>query len=261
MDGSTTNQNNRPGDRAGERGSALVYILIAIALLAALTITFMEPSSQQTQSQNTFKLVSELQSQADFIRTAVQECALSYPAGDINIPNAASQSDEGAHKRYPINPDSAYFSDADLGQAGNSFVESIRCPGQQDGPQPKDHARIFGGASGRFLSPPPPLFGKWQWYNGKDGVFFWTSTDKTDAFIQTSLQKLDEAFSDCEADIIQGGNDDLDQDGAVKCNAGVAGATCFRVWVITDNVAGTGQPEEGSADPETSLYPDEAACN
>ena len=34
--------------RANERGSALVYILIAIALLAALTISFMNPSSNQT---------------------------------------------------------------------------------------------------------------------------------------------------------------------------------------------------------------------
>ena len=245
-----------------ERGSALVYILIAIALLALLTVTFMSPSSQQTQSQNAFKLVSELQSQADYIRTAVQECALTYPKGDANIPNATSESDEGAHKRYPINPDSAYYSDAtDIQEAGDRLVEHIRCPGQQDGPLQKDHALIFGGNSGRFLSPPPPLFNKWQWYNGKDGVFFWISSEKTDAFIQTALEKLDALYADCEADIIQGGNDDLDQDGTVKCNAGSSTSTCFRVWIITDTQNGTGAPEDGPADPETSLYPDETACN
>ncbi|HRC26074.1 MAG TPA: hypothetical protein PKX87_01435, partial [Alphaproteobacteria bacterium] len=66
-----------------QKGSALVYILIAIALLAALTVTFMEPSSQQTTSQNAYKLASDIKAQADFITSSVQECVLSWRGGDI----------------------------------------------------------------------------------------------------------------------------------------------------------------------------------
>ena len=95
--------------RGNERGSALVYILIAIALLAALTMTFMQPSSQQAQSGNTFKSVSEIQSQIDFIRAIVQECVLTYPGGakDIDIVT----DDPDANKRYPIRPNSPPSSD------------------------------------------------------------------------------------------------------------------------------------------------------
>ena len=45
---------------SSQKGSALIYILVAIALLAALTASFMRPSSQQTSAQSGFKAVSEL---------------------------------------------------------------------------------------------------------------------------------------------------------------------------------------------------------
>src|ERR1700761_6428398 len=97
-------------DRKNERGSALVYILIAIALLAVLTITFMEPSSQQTSSQNTFKTVTDLGNQIETIRSAIQECVLNYPKGDSNIPTTGgAPTDPDARTNYPINPDSDYY--------------------------------------------------------------------------------------------------------------------------------------------------------
>ena len=88
-------QLNKTNTRQNERGSALIYILIAIALLAALTVSFMQPSSQQGQSQGSFKLISELQSQVEFIRTSVQECILAHPGGDIGIENGVGEEDEG----------------------------------------------------------------------------------------------------------------------------------------------------------------------
>lgn len=222
--------------RTTEQGSALVYILIAIALLAALTITFMEPSSQQTSSQNTFKTLTETESQASMIRSAVQECILSYPKGDRTIlTTGGSPTDPGARKNYPINPDSDHYASATPGKSGDRLVRHIRCPGNNPGaPNQANHELVFTGDEGKFLPPAPDLFGEWQYYNETDGVFFWTETDKTDAFLLAALSKLDEKFAECEADIIDtasapAGAKDLDNAGTVQC---AAGHICFRVWMI-----------------------------
>ena len=210
--------------RHGERGSALIYILIAIALLALLTVTFMEPSGQQTQSQNSFKTVSEMQSQVDFIRSAVQECILLHPNGDVNIPNGLN-----ADKRYPIAPNTPGGTYAGFPTAANRNVANIRCPGNP-GDNPA-HAAIFGGSTGKFMPPAPALFNDWQWYNSTDGVFFWISTNKTDSFIQGALEKMDGEFAACEADVTTtaGAAVNLDVAGTVQCPAN---SSCFRVWMV-----------------------------
>ncbi len=212
-----------------ERGSALVYILIAIALLAALTVTFMEPSSQQTTSQNAYKLASDIKAQADFITSSVQECVLSWRGGDITIDTTPTGSDPGASKIYPINPDSTHFTTATPGRSGNRKVSGLRCPGNPG--DDKNHAPLFSGTSAKFMPPPPDLFEDWQWYNGTDGIFFWTQTAKTDPYIQTALTKVDEMFSDCESDIVDatGGAVKLDSPSSGEVVECPNGYTCFRV--------------------------------
>jgi hypothetical protein len=241
--------------RKSERGSALIYILIAIALLAVLTITFMEPSSQQTSSQNTFKTLTGMENQVDVIRSAIQECVLSYPQGDSAIvTTGGGASDLGARKNYPINPDSNYYASATPGKAGNRDVKNIRCPGNNPGGVDQaNHALVFSSESGKYMPQPPDLFGEWQYYNGTDGIFFWIATSKSDAFLLAALKKLDDKYSECEADVIDtsfpsAGNKDLDSDGTVNCPSGNA---CFRVWMIMNKA--------------TAVFPgdadnDEASC-
>jgi hypothetical protein len=217
-----------------EQGSALIYILIAIALLALLTFTFMQPSSQQTQSQNSFKLDSDLGSQIDFIRSSVQECVASYFKGDITINVTPANSDPGANIKYPINPGSVHFSSATIPPtAGTRYVKDLRCPGNPG--DNNNHAPIFSASTGKFLPPPPPLFEPWQWYNGTDGVFFFTSTTKTDAYITTAMEKLKANFSACEIDIVDnaasGSDLDLDSDTETVCPAH---SKCFLVWMISN---------------------------
>lgn len=211
-----------------QAGSALVYILIAIALLAALTASFMKPSSQQTTSQSSFNAITEMKSQIAFIRSSIQECVLNYPDGESGLIGTANFP-------FPINPASDYYPAPD--RAANNNLEFIRCPGNPGGAS-KDHADIFGGSSGKFLPPTPSLFDDWEYYSGADGVFFFTKTDKTDAFLQTAVQKLDDQFSECEADIIDASSGDIEllsgDPGAPICPDG---STCFRVWVITQSSA------------------------
>ncbi|MCK5285038.1 MAG: hypothetical protein KAJ86_05570 [Alphaproteobacteria bacterium] len=245
---------NKSQGRKPEQGSALVYILIAIALLAALTFTFMEPSSQQTSSQNTFKSASALHGQVDMIRASIQECVLSYPTGDTTIDiTTGTGTDPDARTNWPINPNSDHYATATPGKSGDRLVRNIRCPGDNPGVgSEEDHSRIFSGSSGKFLPPAADLFDDWQYYNGVDGIFFWTETDKTDAFITTALTKVDNKFAECEADIIDtshpaAGAKDLDSLGIVTCTAN---HICFRVWMITNGSAVFNGDEDG----------EEAAC-
>lgn len=239
--------------RASQTGSALVYILIAIALLAALTFTFMEPSSQQTSSQNTFKTVAGLQGQIDIIRSAIQECVLVHPRGDSTVDTSGSGTDTGANTRYPLKPNSTHLPTSGGYRAANRNVENLRCPGDNDG-SANQHVRIFGGASGKFLQPPPDLFTDWQYYNGNDGVYYWIETDKSDAFVASAMAKLDEHFSECEADVIDatgGSAIDLDSAGTAETQC-PSGSVCFRVRMLIN------EPDaEYNGDTDT----DESGCS
>lgn len=221
-----TTKNNRKS----ERGSALVYILIAIALLAALTVTFMEPSSQQTSSQSGFRTSAEVKGQMDVIRSSVQECILRYGQGDTS--SGITTAEPTANHVFPLAPNSTYLASP---TAGSRLVRDIKCPGNNGGTA-NDHQPIFGGNTGKYLPAAPSLFSDWQWYNDADGVFFWTSTDKSDSYLKSALEKLDENYSECEVDIIDnqsGGTAlNIDSGSTVSCPAN---SLCFRVWMITEN--------------------------
>lgn len=223
--------------RKHERGSALVYILIAIALLAALTFTFMQPSSQQASSQNIFQTVTRLKSQVDIIRSTVQACVLSYKKGDRSIDNSPTGTDPDARRNFPIKPNSTHYTTATIGPTTGRLVKDIRCPGDP-GNDDENHEKIFGGTSGRFMPSTPDLFEPWQYYNGTDGVFFWIQTDKSDSFLNSALYKLDNEFEECEADVIDasGGAVDLDSESPaeVQCPSGYK---CFRVRMIINSTA------------------------
>ena len=237
----------RINSHSTQTGSALVYILIAIALLAALTVSFMEPSGQQTQSQSSTKIVSDLYNQASLIQSTIQECVLIYPAEDSGL-----TSTEQNNSPYPINPDDTYFDTNSATPGSNAQddndVADIRCPGNPGGSD-ASHALLFSGSSGKFLPPSPNLFNDWVYYNGADGVFFFIETDKSDPYLETALEKLDEKFAECEADVIDatGGVVNLSSD-TVGNASGVRtcpdGSRCFRVWMILQT--GTGHGDAGS---------------
>lgn len=226
-----------------ERGSALVYILIAIALLAALTVTFTGSSSQQTSSQNIFRTISDVKAQVDAVRSAIQECILSYPKGDTSIDIDYSGSDPYARRNFPIKPDSSHYYSSTIGPTDGHYVKDIRCPGNP-GDNDVNHVQIFKGTSGKFLPPPPDMFEPWEYYNGIDGVYFWTKTNKTDAFITGALKKMDNLFGECEADVIDARSSakDLDSDGENECESGYR---CFRVRMTIGASAVYNGDEEG----------------
>lgn len=220
-----------------DKGSALVYILIAIALLAALTVSLMEPSSQQTQSQGSTNLVTDIGGQVSFITSSISECVLSHPDQDSELTTT-----EQKNAPYPINPMDPYFDTQSATPASDvdDKVTNIRCPGNPggSGPTNQNHARIFGGASGKFLPPAPALFTDWTYYNGADGIYIMTTSSKTDPFISSALTKLDAKYSNCESEVIDRRSaaalsittDTTPGDSGVRTCA--AGSICFRYWVV-----------------------------
>lgn len=219
------------------RGSALIYILIAVSLLAALTVSLMEPSGQQTQSQSSTSMVTDISGQVSFISSAVAECILSHPDQDSELTTTQQK-----NPPYPINPSDPYFNSqsADPLSAADDTVKWIRCPGSPggSGTTNQNHARIFGGASGKFLPPAPAMFTDWTYYNGADGVYIMTRTTKTDPFITSSMTKLDAKYSNCEGEVIDRRSlgalsittDSTPGSGGVRTCP--AGSLCFRYWIV-----------------------------
>ena len=167
-----------------------------------------------------------------------------YPKGDSTI---GAGTDPDYNIPYPIRPKSSHYDGppaAVIPKTGTLYAKDVRCPGHQDGPNPNDHAKIFAGGSGKYMPPPPPLFDEWQYYNAVDGVFFWITTDKSDAYITAALQKLDDAFGECEADVIDAsaGAVNLDSLGTLSCPMG---SQCFRVWMIANPSASTVHQDAG----------------
>lgn len=160
---------------------------------------------------------------------------LNYQDGDQSD---SSNLPVGINKPYPLTPTDNYFTlTSGMGAASTTHPDNklkyIGCPGNPG--TSKDHAFIFGGVSSKFLPPIHGLFEDWEYYNGPDGVFFYTRTDKTDAFLQTALQKLDDEFSECEADIIDASAGDVELISAASGDPICPdGSTCFRVWVIAN---------------------------
>lgn len=211
-------------------GSALIYILIAVALLAALTVSLMEPSNQQTQSQSTTNLVTATKSQIDFINATIQECVLTHPDQDSSLTTT-----EQKNPPYPIDPTDAYFATSTPAAAADEYVSNIRCPGNPggSGPTRKNHALMFGGSSGKFLPPPPNLLDPWVYYNGVDGVYIIITSDKTDAFIASAFDRLQASFGECESDVtdnLSGAATNITTDGTPKTCP--AGKICFRYWIV-----------------------------
>lgn len=226
---------SRPAARASsgcrsprQRGSALIYILIAIALIAALTASFMQPATQQTRTQNSFKLAAELNGQAQMIRAAIQDCILRYPQGDGTIPPGHNG---GYHSPYPLQPDSTHLPANPPLRAADSSVTALRCPGDNPGsPNENQHSLIFGGVTGRFLPIPPALFEPWTYRNGTaiseygevlTGVFVQVTTTATDAYLGEAMRKVDAQFATCETDYTAG-------DGSNGC---ATGKQCLRIWL------------------------------
>lgn len=154
-----------------EKGNALFLIFIAITLFAALSYAVFGGSrGQSTTSQQSFRVIEEVYTQVQGIRSAILECVLVYPEGG-----------------YPADPVSG-------------LVKDMTCPGNND-------RGIWTGSGARFLPPPPRPFNDWTYINDDNGtsgtgIRITTTTSSTDQGVIAGLTQLDNQFGANEADIV-----------------------------------------------------------
>lgn len=208
-------------------GGAMIYILLAIGVLAVLTAIMSDGGGEQAQTQNESKLISEYESQINSITAAIQECVLSPNKEDSKLTSTHQR-----NPRYPLQSMSSYFSSSTPGPSSEETLVNIRCPNNPGGTDPnsQNHARIFTATSGRFFPPKPSVGDAWYYYSGNEGVGIFIGTSRRDAFIVNAMKKLDAKYSKCEADYLDAtsGQVTVTSEGW-GCSSGYH---CFWYWII-----------------------------
>jgi hypothetical protein len=212
-----------------QHGGALLYILIAIGLLGALTASLSGNNSTLNNSQNAAKIKMELRSQIEYIRNAINECVMNFPDGDPTV-NDGTITDAGYIAPYPVKPNSNHFTGSTLGISPNNSTIYLRCPGNPG--IDNNHTPIFGASSGKTL---PPTLYELNWLYGNKtetligenvtGVYIRAATTKSDVSLKKALTELASEYGECEADYIEGNNS----------NGCITGSTCIRIWLVRPN--------------------------
>jgi type II secretory pathway pseudopilin PulG len=208
----------------GQKGSALLYILIAIMLLGVLTASMVNTSGGSSDKRRAQKLAMEIRAHISQIRNAVIECVSLHSGGDPTYSSA-----NYTHP-YPLFPTLAHFTGSTLGAASSNKAGNLRCPGNPG--IDNNHEPLFGGSSGKNLQQLTNIFNHDQflYYNqsftyaseATIGVYIRNSTNKTDPYIQRAFEMLDAEYSECEFDYIVG-------DGTNGC---ASSSFCIRYWLI-----------------------------
>ncbi len=111
-----------------QNGNVLFYILIAVALVGALTYVMSRGAGDSGTGAVATRISEDIKAQAQTIRAAVLECVLVHNYG------------------YPAEP-------------GSGLVADLECQ-VDDVP---NYVEIFSGATGRFLPQPPGPFTGWTY--------------------------------------------------------------------------------------------------
>ena len=192
-----------------EGGNALLYVLLAVGLLAALTYAYVKDSRENYASQSSVQISATLYSQINMIKSSVTECTAEYSGGggDMNGDGVIDGNDN-PNTPYPLNPSSALNLAATPGgcttttnasgcipQAADDYVSHLQCIGA-----PAGAAAIFSGTSnqGRFLPPPPNGFTAWVYKNDNTGVYIQT-TSSGDGANTIALNRLLGQFTSNQA--------------------------------------------------------------
>lgn len=185
-----------------EAGSVLFYIFIAIGLLGALTLSFIDSSREGATAQSAEQMAITLYSQANAIRSDIVACMNKYPNSVDLDSDGDIDSNDNPNPPYPLAPSNVNNPN---GAAADDYVSDLQCPGA-----PSGQAGIYasGGTSGQTAPSDISGFTKWRYKNlGTGQIFLKISSINNNTNEVIAMQKAYDRFSNCEADL----------DDAAKC--------------------------------------------
>ena len=105
-----------------QRGSVIVYLMLALALIGLLTAYLSSGSKRAPEAVQSEQYLKKMETDLALISTLIQECILTYPdAVDLNADNLINATDNP-------NPPFPVYDDLSTGGVGVPLNE-IRCPG------------------------------------------------------------------------------------------------------------------------------------
>lgn len=181
---------------ADQSGSIIIYIFVAIGLLAALTYSFVNSSRENVTTQIGYRAAEDLGSQAMLIKSVITGCVLEFSRGgiDLNGDGIINSADNPPNLNfpYPVNPT---LSQNPHGVSADNRVENVTCTYA-----PHGQNMLFRGGN-VFLAPIPAGFSDWIYTNNASGVYFETTAPNSAAG-QEALRRAAARFPGCSSEII-----------------------------------------------------------
>lgn len=198
--------------RSRQTGSAIIYVLMAIGLLAALTFAITSDNVGSTTNQSGARMAEDLYSQINLIKSTIVECTMVYPAAGRDY-DADGDIDQIDHPNmpYPLTPMHANNPYDDTFTTDQ--VRNLTCTGA---PNAAAAAMFSGiGVKGRFLPPMTNGFTDWLYVSDTDGVRIETTYDASGEAAE-AVKRIRKRMAPCETDL----------------NFDSCGARCLTVWVM-----------------------------
>ncbi len=183
----------RNGDSAADQaGNILIYIFIAIGLLATLTLAVTRDTSTHDLKRQARENTALLIQQADYIRAAFQECALLYPDGGGDLDGDGDiDNNDNPYTPYPLN---AGDPKQPNGAGASQYLIDQQCTGA-----PAATAYMFQPPN-QFRVPQPKVTTRWYYSADANGLRVSVSYNFPNAVGDTMVNMLAQRLPDCEFD-------------------------------------------------------------
>lgn len=182
---------------AGERGSMVTYILIAIFLVGILTLTLSEGPKKSAMTQQLDGMTMAIKGDLDTIEASINDCVLLYPTAiDLNNDGTTNTTDN-ANVPFPVIYASGSYST-------NGALANAVCPGMPPTPltgNPTVKQQIIGISAGRTLR----MLGDTATYtttlanDSTEGVMIKIVPTAANATWTEAAQRINSRYSTCKA--------------------------------------------------------------
>jgi len=171
-------------------GNILMYVFIAVGLLAALTVAIVKDGTVRDPVQEARRAADVLIQQSNYLRTAFQECAMLYPDGGGDLDGDGDvDNNDNPYAPFPLE---ATDSKQPNGAGASQYLIDQQCTGA-----PAATAYMFRPPS-RYNVPDPQITSQWFYEAGSAGLRLEVSYSFPDQIRDNVVDILDQRLADCE---------------------------------------------------------------